>query len=712
MMAGTKKRLYLFLFTLFLCCILFGAAEIFSFYFLDYADNKNGLLPIKPGKRESTFAWKSNPFFFTGAAYNRYMGWDSLAGPVRNPDAKIDNIFVSSYGDSFTYCAELPADQTWEACVSNQNKKRFLNLGVRGYGPDQAFVKMKRYYDLFSSDIVVLGVLPEASRKVLSRVRNYYFSDPCRPVCKTRFLSEESYLKNTRPSGNYEFIDGFDLPVDDRLIISPRGPKIKLEALPYSFFTDPEKKDKAVSYKRILDEDYLKSVSLSDSWYDRVKQRYGLDLVTGRTFPYTLELIRYIRGAIKYPVFVSGKDDPFHWQHIYSEAPDTVSPKSEAFLIVRTLFLNFYRLSCKKRFIPVIMHHCHRTEIETGQPYIEKFEDWLTEKGISIINVQKILKPEIIKGHIMPADLFLKGNGHYTYLTNQVLASKLAPWFEHLSKQYKRFPAWARYKEGLTKHRKRASKFDFEKIEPDYKKIYFNCAFDALVRDDFKACDHFLSSLGRYVSIPSFTPAADIKTIESMMKIKNSIFYDTDSEIHKDVDKILSSAFPWLKSSSAETAELKKLLKKEKECSDKREKARIQAQRAWLLLTVSDSSGLRRNSRALELAAKSAAVLDYARPEVNLVMALAYYRLGRFSEAAETAETTIDIMTGHEDDHLHEMLSSLKNRSLERLIDEGAETFKEEDISLKKLRESFRIKKVIFDPDSSAEFSSPLKVLF
>ena len=51
-------------------------------------------------------------------------------------------------------------------------------------------------------------------------------------------------------------------------------------------------------YDRLLNPDYLESVCKHDPWYHFFNKRYGLDLIRGRSFPYTLEFARLIISQI------------------------------------------------------------------------------------------------------------------------------------------------------------------------------------------------------------------------------------------------------------------------------------------------------------------------------------------------------------------------------------------------------------------------------
>jgi len=50
---------------------------------------------------------------------------------------------ISTYGDSFTFCHEVNDDQTWQYFLSKLTGTNVANLGVPGYGSDQALLRLK-----------------------------------------------------------------------------------------------------------------------------------------------------------------------------------------------------------------------------------------------------------------------------------------------------------------------------------------------------------------------------------------------------------------------------------------------------------------------------------------------------------------------------------------------------------------------------------------
>ncbi len=86
---------------------------------------------------------------------------------------------IVTYGDSFTYCANVQDDQTWQTFLGRKLGVNVLNFGVGGYGTDQAYLK----YELNparNAKIVMLGIFPENVNRVVNVFRPFYVhEEPC-----------------------------------------------------------------------------------------------------------------------------------------------------------------------------------------------------------------------------------------------------------------------------------------------------------------------------------------------------------------------------------------------------------------------------------------------------------------------------------------------------------------------------------------------------
>ncbi len=94
---------------------------------------------------------------------------------------------VAAYGDSFTYCSNVPDEKTWQSVLAGMLGTNVLNFGVGGYGTDQAALKYRLYGKLHAK-VVMLCILPENINRVVNIYRPFYtYNDPL-ALTKPRFV--------------------------------------------------------------------------------------------------------------------------------------------------------------------------------------------------------------------------------------------------------------------------------------------------------------------------------------------------------------------------------------------------------------------------------------------------------------------------------------------------------------------------------------------
>ena len=100
---------------------------------------------------------------------------------------------IAVFGDSFTHGDEVPFEQTWEHYLEAALKKNgfaaeVLNLGVPGYGMDQAFLRWREFGHKFSPDLVIFGLQMENVKRNLNLIRPVFYRGTDLPFSKPRFL--------------------------------------------------------------------------------------------------------------------------------------------------------------------------------------------------------------------------------------------------------------------------------------------------------------------------------------------------------------------------------------------------------------------------------------------------------------------------------------------------------------------------------------------
>ena len=103
-------------------------------------------------------------------------------------------------GDSYTHGDEVPFEQTWGAFLEKKLAEAgvhadVINLGVPGYGMDQAYLRWKTAGAAFSPDLVILGFQPENLKRNLNILRMLYYKPSNIPFSKPRFVRAGRYLE-------------------------------------------------------------------------------------------------------------------------------------------------------------------------------------------------------------------------------------------------------------------------------------------------------------------------------------------------------------------------------------------------------------------------------------------------------------------------------------------------------------------------------------
>ncbi len=111
--------------------------------------------------------------FFGTELFDPLLGWDT--DPVARGHHPGYLYVAQSYGDSFTRGAEAADADTWQSRFLALTGRRIANLGVNGYGLDQAVMKFERYGTRYRARVAILGLYPHEYRRALARYAYYCF---------------------------------------------------------------------------------------------------------------------------------------------------------------------------------------------------------------------------------------------------------------------------------------------------------------------------------------------------------------------------------------------------------------------------------------------------------------------------------------------------------------------------------------------------------
>lgn len=149
---------------------------------------------------------------------------------------------VLFFGDSYTFCDEVPAEASFEAQLEQLEPGiEALNFGVSGYGTDQAWLRYQRIGRDLGAEIVCLGLMLENIGRNVNRYRPLWATRTGVCVTKPRFvLAENGALElvpqpfPTRAELHAAILDGSvieRIAAHEYWLGRPRIPSGKLSAL-------------------------------------------------------------------------------------------------------------------------------------------------------------------------------------------------------------------------------------------------------------------------------------------------------------------------------------------------------------------------------------------------------------------------------------------------------------------------------------------------
>lgn len=192
-----------------LLALMFFAVDTALYFALDYVNSTRNLFYDKTDlSRERIDAWLQN-------TYHPVLGWNIPKAQRNNLDTRRDQDYpakeaykIKAFGDSFTYGAEVDADQTYAAHIEQITGWDCLNYGVGAYGPDQALLKYR--LTEVRSEYTILGILCENIGRLVSHNLALYMREWGPP--KPRFVAENgtfALLENpiAEPEAAYRLLD-------------------------------------------------------------------------------------------------------------------------------------------------------------------------------------------------------------------------------------------------------------------------------------------------------------------------------------------------------------------------------------------------------------------------------------------------------------------------------------------------------------------------
>lgn len=291
---------------------------------------------------------------------------------------------VSTFGDSFTHGTGVKNPETWQAVMeSHDSNLEVINFGVGGFGLDQAYLRYLENGRQYKSDIVLIGFMSKDIFRHVNTYRPFYYSDTGLPFAKPRFV-----IKNE-----------------------------KLSLL-------PNQMQKLHDYKMLLlhPHEVLSRMGINDYYY---KKRYRSNSFD---WSWTVRLVNVamqnvIKKSHKKGVIVNGR---------YNE-------NSEAFLVTKKIFDEFYNETIKNNSMPIILIFPYKNDVIRFHKQKEKLYSnllsYFDSTGYRYLDLMDAFEGADVE------DLFA---GHYSPLGNRLVAEFILDHLNNIGNQENLFNSTAK----------------------------------------------------------------------------------------------------------------------------------------------------------------------------------------------------------------------------------------------------------------------------
>lgn len=290
---------------------------------------------------------------------------------------------IEAFGDSYTYCQDVNGPDCWTSMLEERwPGTEVLNLGVVGYGPDQAWLRFQAEGPQLQPCAVLFGYMIENINRVLVRFRPYYTPDTGIVLSKPRFLLAE------RPTMVDGAQDGPWTPDGLRLLPNP--------------VSDP---------RQLTDARWVEqTLGPEDGWF-----------FPGLFIPGSLDIFEAERVA---------RSAAFRLQHdrLLRETPTIgYHDGRDAYLIVQRVLVGFARQVRAIGATPVVLLLSPEDDLNRalrGEPPVyQPLAEWLDRQGIPTLDPTDELVAEARRSGVAAV---MGDRTHYRPLGNSIVADVLA----------------------------------------------------------------------------------------------------------------------------------------------------------------------------------------------------------------------------------------------------------------------------------------------
>ncbi len=148
------------------------------------------------GRFDALLGWSNSPNTTShdDLSHINSRGWRGAREYDEDPSP--DAIRIVACGDSFTFCQEVSDEDTWPAILeASWPEAEVINLGVGGYGTDQAYLRYQGESTGTRVDVVLIGLLLENIGRNVNRFRPWWYPNADSAPTKPRFLLEDGELR-------------------------------------------------------------------------------------------------------------------------------------------------------------------------------------------------------------------------------------------------------------------------------------------------------------------------------------------------------------------------------------------------------------------------------------------------------------------------------------------------------------------------------------
>ncbi len=365
-----------FLYTV-LAAFLFGVIELMSFGFFSLFHDRftfleTGLyrlsdtdLPLVEKRFDARLGW--------GEHHTTPHGERPMVRTYGTP-------LMATYGDSYTYCAEVEDDETWQTFLADDTHSDIYNYGVGGFGTGQAYLRFRDEFSSHQTPVVTLGLITENINRTVNVYRPYYY-----PATQLRFTKPRFILRD----GDLALLEN---PIQDK-----------------------------VDLRKLMDDGFLRTVGKNDWWFNR-------DEYPVLGFPYSAILLNQriwkeaAFGKMERPVTDM---NPRPWAELWKQD----APRSLMFALFDRFFDDARELGARPLLLILPQREEVEEQVRTGRlPHaVQSILDHCEAQSLECIEMISVLAQQVQTGGAQTLDeLFL--SAHVSPEGNRLIAQRIAQW--------------------------------------------------------------------------------------------------------------------------------------------------------------------------------------------------------------------------------------------------------------------------------------------